>query len=181
MEFSSLILKPEEPEVVVAQLNDQQEIEVLSYLPVRDKIDLIQIALQKSFENGVYNDIKLDVYFNLNIVYLYTNLTFTPEEKEDEFALYDKLEKNGIIIRVLGAMPDKEYEDLLYYLKKMRKANERHNRSAVALFTTLVQDLPQNMEAVAEILNNFDPEKYEKVVSFAEAANAGRPVPKTIE
>ena len=48
-----------------------QSIEVKQYLPINDKKDLIQIALQKSEENGVYNQILLDVYFNLNLVYLY--------------------------------------------------------------------------------------------------------------
>ena len=51
-------------------INDIQ-VKVKQYIPVEDKIDLIQTALQKSEENGIYNDIKLDIHFHLNIVYLY--------------------------------------------------------------------------------------------------------------
>ena len=32
-----------------------KDVEVLNYLPMEDKIDLIQIALQKSEEDGIYN------------------------------------------------------------------------------------------------------------------------------
>ena len=47
---------------------------ILNYLPMRDKIDLIQIALQKSENDGVYNELLLDVYFHLNLIYLYNHL-----------------------------------------------------------------------------------------------------------
>ena len=66
-------------------------INVKQYLPIRDKIDLVQIALQQAEENGVYNEIKLDMYFNLYLVYLYSDIEFSEEDKEDEFVLFDKL------------------------------------------------------------------------------------------
>ena len=56
---------------------NNQTIEVLKYLPIEDKYDLIMITLQKAEEDGIYNDIKLDMYFHLNLVYMYTNLSFT--------------------------------------------------------------------------------------------------------
>ena len=54
-----------------------QKIEVLKYLPAQDKYDLLMITLQKSLENGIYNDFKLNFYFELNLVYMYTNISFT--------------------------------------------------------------------------------------------------------
>ena len=42
---------------------NNQTIEVLKYLPIEDKYDLIMITLQKAEEDGIYNDIKLDMYF----------------------------------------------------------------------------------------------------------------------
>ena len=50
-----------------------QTIEVLQYLPAQDKYDLLMVTLQKSIEEGAYNDFKLDVYFNLNLVYISEN------------------------------------------------------------------------------------------------------------
>lgn len=153
-----------------------KEIEVLQYLPISDKIDLIQIALQKSEENGIYNEMKLDVYFNLYIIYMYTDLEFTDEEKEDEFKLYDELQSNNIIISVISALGEEEYDILIDYLEKMKKNNEKYKKSAAALLQTMIQDLPKNAAAAAEIVDSFDQEKYENVTNFAKALNGGRSI-----
>jgi hypothetical protein len=114
MKYSDLKLKTN-INTIITKINDI-EIEVLEYLPMSDKIDLIQIALQKAEENGIYNEMKLDMYFNLYIVYMYSNLEFTDEEKADEFKLYDELQSNNIIIGIIGAIDENEYDCLLDYL-----------------------------------------------------------------
>lgn len=160
----------------IVKIGDK-EVKVLQYLPISDKIDLVQIALQKSQENGIYNVMKLDVYFNLYIVYMYTDLEFTEEEKADEFALYDQLETNGVFLDVIGAIPTDEYESLLTYLKELRDANNSYRNSAAALIQSFIQDLPRNAAAAANIVDNFDKEKYQNVLDFAKAANGDRPIP----
>ena len=67
----------------------EQEIEVLQYLPARDKYDLLMVTLQKALEEDGYNEFKLNLYFELNLVYMYTNISFTEKQSEDEFKLYD--------------------------------------------------------------------------------------------
>lgn len=145
---------------------------------MKDKIDLIEIALQKAEENGIYNEMKLEVYFNLYIVLLYTNLEFSSEEIEDEMTLYDTLESQGIFLSVIGGIPDEEYDNLLSWLKIVKTEKTKRNLSIIALLESLIQDLPKNAEAAAAIVESFEPEKYKEVISFAEAANAGRPIPK---
>ena len=122
MKYSDLNLKLNK-ETVIVKINDKVEVEVLQYLPIEDKIDLIQIALQRSLENGIYNPLKLDMYFNLYIVYMYSNFEFTDEEKADEFKLYNELQSNDIIIHVIAGMADGEYDCLLDYLKTMQEVN----------------------------------------------------------
>ena len=73
----------------------EQKIEVLKYLPAQDKYDLLMITLQKSLEGNVYNAFKLNLYFELNLVYMYTNISFTDKQREDELKLYDTLKSNG--------------------------------------------------------------------------------------
>lgn len=58
------------------------KIEVLQYLPVEDKYDLVMITLQKSLEEGIYNPIKKDMYFHLYMVYMYTDISFTDKQKK---------------------------------------------------------------------------------------------------
>lgn len=176
MNYSDLKLKINQK--TNATIINDKEIEVLQYLPIEDKIDLIQIALYKSREGGIYNEMKLDVYFNLYLVYMYTNLEFTDEEKEDEFKLYNELQSNNVFINVIGAMEEDEYDALLNYLMEMKSNNISYSHSAAALLQTVIQDLPKNAATAAEIVDNFDKEKFENVVNFAKAANGQREIPK---
>ena len=158
-----------------------QDINVFQYLPVRDKNDLVQIALQNSRENGVINEIKLEIYFNIYIVYFYTDLIFSDEEKADPGQLYDELQSNGILTRILGAMNQDEYNNLIDYLEKMRTAQDAYENSAAGIIKILSQDLPKNAAEAAELLKNVDLSKYEQVNKFAEAANGGNPIPTLVE
>ena len=150
------------------------EVNVKKYLPISDKIDLIQIALQKAEEDGIYNEMKLDMYFHLNIIYLYTDIEFTDEDKEDEMALYDILESNDIIDEILGALEDDEYNVLKEYLIEMKNESLQYKNTAAAVLTRIIQDLPKNAAAAKEIVDSFDPNKYQEVINFATAANGGR-------
>lgn len=174
MKYSDLNLKIN-TDYNIASIGNN-EIKVLKYLPTNDKIDLIQIALQKANEGGVYNEIKLDMYFNLYLVYMYSDLEFSEEEKNDEFKLYDELNCNNIIISIIGAMEDDEYDNLISYLTTMKENNEKHMLSTAALFQTFIQDMPKNAAAAAEIVDNFDKTKYQNVIDFAKSANGNRPI-----
>lgn len=154
----------------------EAEIQVLQYLPIEDKIDLIDIALQNAKENGIYDEMKLDMYFNLYLVFMYTNLEFSDEERADLAKLYDELESNGVFLDIIEAMDQDEYNNLIDYLEIMKENNWVYMTSAAALLQSFIQDLPQNAATAAEIVDNFDKEKYKEVVEFAQSANGGRPI-----
>ena len=173
MKFSDLKLNTaiEEKELV---LPSGEKISVKSTIPVSDKIDLIQIALQKAEEDGIYNEIKLDIYFHLNLLYLYTDIDFSIEDREDEMRLYDILENNGVIVDVISAIGEEEYEGLVNYLEDIKKANLKYKNTAAAVLTRIIQDLPKNAAAAKEIVDSFDREKYPEMINFITAANGGR-------
>lgn len=147
-------------------------IEVLKYLPIEDKNDLIHIALQNAEENGIYNDVLLEMYFNLYIVYFYTNLNFTDKQKEDPAKLYDQMESNGLITQVIAHMDEDEYANLLTYLETIRDEMLTYKNTAGAVLQTIVQDLPRNAAAAAEIVNSWTPEQFDQVRRLAQMANA---------
>ena len=150
------------------------EVKVLQYLPISDKIDIIQIALQKSEEDGIYNELLLDMYFHLHIIFCYTDLEFSEEDLSDLMTLYDRLESHGFISEIIGAMDSNEYKNLIDYLEIMKKNKLEYKNTAAAVLRGIVQDLPKNAEAAKEILDQFDPNKYQEVLDFATAANGGR-------
>lgn len=155
---------------------NENKIEVLQYLPVEDKYDLVSITLQKARENNIYNDLLLDIYFQLHLVYTYTNLTFTEKQRENEMKLYDTLQSNGFFDAMMEVFNEDEYAQLLGYVERQKEDELAYNTTAAALVKSLIQDLPAQAEAMSDILNNFDKEKYQEVINFAKAANGGRAI-----
>ncbi|MBO7079190.1 MAG: hypothetical protein J6W64_05220 [Bacilli bacterium] len=72
-------------------------------------MDLVQVTLQKADNGRIFEKLALDMFFGLNLVYLYTNIEVTQEERDDEFSLYDKWIQDGTIAAVVAAVPDGEY------------------------------------------------------------------------
>lgn len=151
-----------------------QEIEVLQYLPIEDKYDLIMITCQKAEENGIYNPLMVDVYFHLHLVYMYTNLSFTEKQKENELKIYDNLRSNGFFDEFFGAMNEDEYNELYSYINEITTMTLNYKNTAGAVLQSVIQDLPRNAQAAADIVNSFDPKQYQAVIDFATAANGGR-------
>lgn len=152
------------------------DIEVLQYLPIQDKIDLVEIALQKAEQDGVYNEMRLEMYFNLYIIYLYTDLIFNDEQRADEVTLYNELESNDIISKVIAVIPEDEYNLLFDTLQIMKKANTKYKNSVASVLNSFVQDLPKNAESAMNIMQNFNPDDYKEIQNFVEKANANRPI-----
>ena len=153
-----------------------QKIEVLKYLPAADKYDLLMITLQKSLEGNIYNEFKLNLYFELNLVYMYTNISFTEKQREDEFKLYDTLRSNGFFELFYEALDDKEYEELFDQIAELKATMEKSKGSVAGVIANIIEDLPVNAEAAAKIVENFDPSQFQAVVDFARYANGGRDI-----
>lgn len=153
-----------------------EQIKVFDYLPIEDKMDLVNIALQNSESEGLYDPMKLEVFFNLYLVEMYTDIIFSDEQKADPYQLYNELESNGVIDIVINAMSDEEYKILQEFLKQVKKEKESYKRSIPGFLEKFIQDMPKQAEAAAQIVNNFDPEKYKQVIEFAKAANGGREI-----
>jgi len=153
-----------------------QKIEVLKYLPAQEKYDLLMITLQESLENGAYNEFKLNLYFELNLVYMYTNISFTEKQREDELKLYDNLKSNGFFDLFYQAIEEQEYNELLTQLNTLKEDTMSYRKSVASIIHDLVNNLPKNAEAAAKIVESFDPNKYKAVVDFARYANGNRDI-----
>ena len=165
--FASLKLKTKD-EVKTINIGEK-EIEVKQYLPAEDKYNLIMISLQQSKENGIYNDFKLDMFLHLNLVFMYTNLTFTDKQRENLPGLYDILETNGIINLVVKNIPEEELSNIYAAISEIKDSLVAYENSFAGVANNFITNLPENAQAAADIVDNFDPEKYSEVVNFAKA------------
>ena len=110
--FSKLGLKNNN-QVVNINYNEQI-IEVKQYISVNDKLKLISDIINNTVdEHSFCNPVKVKVYLLIDIVENYTNISFTEKQKEDIVKLYDLIQSNSLFDKILAAIPDEEFNDLL--------------------------------------------------------------------
>ena len=87
--------------------------EVKHYLPFEQKLELVSTIINKSIDdNGFYNPMRVKLYMTLEVVYAYTNLSFTDKMKEDPFKLYDILVSTGIFTDIISAILEKDWNEI---------------------------------------------------------------------
>ena len=156
--------------------DDMDAINVLQYLPIRDKYDLVMITLENAKEDAIYNPLKIDYFFHLYLVYMYTDISFTEKQREDPEKIYDTLVSNGIMDEVIKLIPDSEYKYLMEMVEDMAANLAEYNSRAGGAIRSLINDLPNQAEQFGKIMDSFDPEQFQNVIEFAQAANGGRDI-----
>ena len=156
--FSSLNLTIDKT-VTSITLPGGKAITIKKYLPIEDKISLVQIALQQAADSNIYNTLRLDAYVYLYIVYFYTNLEFTDEEKANPMHLFDILNSNGIIGAVTSHIPEAEFTELMNFVEKQLDLNIKVRTSFAYTFNNLIEKIEDavkylNEEDFKTIINN---------------------------
>ena len=76
---------------------NDQIIEIKEYLPIQDKLDLIGKVVNQSLDdNNFLNPARLEIFTTLEIIYAYTNITFTEKQKENFLNIYDVMISSGL-------------------------------------------------------------------------------------
>ena len=158
--FDNLKNKEMPLKIKAFQLNGET-IEVKEYLPVNDKLNLITAVLQQVAQNEYpfVNPVQMDVYTTLEILYAYSNIEFTEEQKADPAALYDELEKYDIANRVIALIPATEYKFIIEGIEKTIYAYYNYRNSAKGIMediTTDYKDLDFNATEIQEKLADPD-------------------------
>ena len=139
------------------------EIIVVPYLSVQDKYDLIQSAIQKAFDGEIYQPILLNAYFNLYIIYMYTNIVFNDEDKADSLGLYDNIASSGLLDLVKNTIPEKEIINLGILLQDTLAETEKYNKSIMGIISNLINALPEKLSPMLETLEQLSPGLAEQV------------------
>ena len=171
--FANLKLKVQDISHEVQFSNDNGQtiaFSVIDYLPIQDKLDLVNIAIAKSRDG--YNNINRYLakeLMNLYIVIMYTNISFTEKQKKNEYKLYDILKSNQVIETVIKAIPQQEYLELQTLLEMLIEDEKNMNKSIAGAINNLLENLPKSAEAAQDIINSFDQEKYGQVLDLAKS------------
>lgn len=143
------------------------DIQILPYLPIKDKFELIMATIKKSYINEMYDPIRLSMYFNLHIVYMYTNIFFSIEDKVNEDEIYDMLYHSGLLDLIKDNIEGQEIEFLNRMLQETLDTHQKYNDSITGFLSTLVGDLAEKVKTSLSALKSFDPEAIRSIVEKA--------------
>ena len=134
--------------------------EVKHYLPMKDKIDLITRVINQSVDdNGFYNPMRVKLFLTLEMVYAYTNLSFTEKQKEDPAKLYDILVSTGIFTDIIDVIREKDWSEIKESVWDTIDNIYRYRNSAMGILEAVSTDynnLSLDATAIKEELSNED-------------------------
>ena len=139
---------------------NDQTIEVKAYLPIQDKMQLIQNVLNNcQDENNFINEAKMAMFMTLEFVYNYTNINFTEKQKSDPAKLYDLLAGSGFFDDFFAVLPQTEYKSIAVWLDKIANNFYNYRNSIYGILDALNTDY-KNLELDANALKEkmADPE-----------------------
>ena len=143
------------------------EIQIVKYLSSQDKYDLIMVTAQKAKEKNIYNPFLIDLYFDLNVVYLYTNIVFNAEDRADEAGLYDTLKKSGLIDIVKENIDKDELDLLKHYIEAVIYHYTTYLNTFKGSVEELLEKLPKDLEGITNLIKNVSPEVADKLTVTA--------------
>lgn len=139
---------------------NDQTIEVKAYLPIQEKMQLIQNVLNNcQDENNFINEAKVSMFMTLEMVYHYSNINFTEKQKSDPAKMYDLLAGSGFLDDFFAVMPQSEYKCIAIWLDKIANHIYDYRNSVYGILDALNTDY-KNLELDADALKNkmVDPE-----------------------
>ena len=91
-----------------------QVIEIKEYLPIEDKMQVIEQVVNASLDSNNYaNPINIHLNFILEIIFAYTDINFTDKQKENKFNLYNLFVSSGLWNKIKENI-NKDDLDLIY-------------------------------------------------------------------
>ena len=117
------------------------EIEVKQYLPINDKLTIISNVINyASTEQNYSNPVQEDLFGTLEIIYAYTNISFTDKQKEDPATLYDILLSSGLADAIINAIPSVEYKSVIDGINRCIDSIYRYRNSVLGILDVISQD-----------------------------------------
>jgi hypothetical protein len=165
---------------------NEMGIEVKSYLPMLDKMTLIESIVFKSiiFEGNIAykSDILFTTFYEIELMMRYSNINFSHIDPNDDnyagklYEYYDFLKENNIVDYAISLIPDNEKQFIDTCINNQIQQRVESSRQLTVLVDRWVQafldKLPQkeDLNKMVDEFNKFDPEKVSIVKDMIKAA-----------
>lgn len=139
----------------------EETISVVQYLPLEKKLALIQSIIEQAGNNeeGFYNIVKLTVFYTIEMLRAYTNISFTEKQLEEPQKLYDIIVLNNIWNEVKKAIPQSELTDIWENTCALAREITNYNHSALGILKMARADYGETDFNIASIMESIkDPE-----------------------
>lgn len=134
-----------------------KKILVEQYLPLEKKAAMIERILANSVdETGFISPVRLAVFFRLEVVRCYSNISITDKMMEQPEKLFDQLVMNKVIGAVSCGMPTVEWEHIEKSVNKCAKAVQTYQNSFVGIMKAINKDYDATKLNVEELMATLD-------------------------
>lgn len=120
----------------------EETISVVQYLPLEKKLAIMQNIIEQAGNNeeGFYNIVKLTVFYTIEMLRAYTNISFTEKQLEEPQKLYDIIVLNNIWETVKDSIPEKERDYIWDNTCALAREITEYNHSALGILKLMSDD-----------------------------------------
>lgn len=138
MNYSDLGLDIEYKKVEVQLIGDKK-LEVLTYLPVREKTEMLQFIINNVIDpkTGCASPIRTEIYFSIAVCHWYGGIDFSNEDMANIEKVYDALELNKVIQAIIDYVPYDEINFMRDLAEETVADVARYNSSAAGIIQSM--------------------------------------------
>lgn len=137
------------------KFNDQY-INLIYYLPVNDKLELISWVINQSADElKFYNVGKLNIFLTIGIIKYYTNIEFSDSDLLNPPNLYDLLISSGLYNEVIKIIPESEFEWIQKTLYDTVDSIYKYQNSIFGILDAVTTDYENLNFDVSELQKNI--------------------------
>lgn len=120
----------------------EETISVVQYLPLEKKLAIMQNIIEQAGNNeeGFYNIVKLTVFYTIEMLRAYTNISFTEKQLEEPQKLYDIIVLNNIWETIKDSIPEKERDYIWDNTCALAREITEYNHSALGILKLMSDD-----------------------------------------
>ena len=151
----------------------EQEIEVKSYLPIKEKMEMINriVTATLNADDKHFNIPQVLVNLGIEVIINYTNITFTEKQKEDLYKIYDSFTSSTLLSQIIGVC-ERDYMGLQSWIFDILTKIYNYQNSAKGLLEYMnsdynnlnfdIKELQENMSntenlsLLKDVLTNLD-------------------------
>lgn len=151
----------------VENINEIEDLEVRSYVPLREKElmieELLKVLLKQNGSLYTVNSIDKEIKSHLAVITLYTNIDIT----NDDYLNYDIIHKNGLYNKI----EDKAYHDIINFidLLELRIDDKLKENTYEKIVDNRLNEMmivfDETMNHVNKMIDRADPNKITKYIT----------------